>query len=119
MARGETETIAVCAATSGSLESLVEIVREAGPWDIVPIQWPDAKPVLDVARRTANALLLHSGEAAAERPCDELIEMLAARPEHKPLIVVGLEPARRATPTLWLPTMPSAPLLAPLIDQLL
>ena len=98
---------------------MVEIVRDAGPWDIVPIQWPDAKPVLDAARYTAGALVLHSGAVAAERPSDELIEMLAERPEHTPLIVVGLEPARRATPTLWLPTIPSATLLAPLIDQLL
>jgi transcriptional regulator with GAF, ATPase, and Fis domain len=119
MARAETEKIAVCAVTSALLESLVGIVRETGGWDIVPIEWPDGAAILEDARRNARALLLHSGEVSSGRPPVKLCTLLRGRPEHTPLIVVGQEPMPAAGPSVWLPTVPTAPLLAQVLDQLL
>ena len=119
MARGETEKIAVCAITSASLESLVGIVRQAGGWDIVPIEWPDGAAVLDDARQTAKALLLHSGDATSGRPSEKLCARLRDRRQGTPLIVVGHESMPSAGPNVWLPTLPNPALLAQVLDQLL
>jgi transcriptional regulator with GAF, ATPase, and Fis domain len=74
--------------------------------------------LLDDARRSAQALVLHNG-AGHEKACDELIELLGARAPHVPLIVIGSEPASRAQPNLWLPTLPSPALIAQAFDDLL
>jgi transcriptional regulator with GAF, ATPase, and Fis domain len=96
----------------------VEIVRNAGNWNVIPLHWPAARVLLDDARRTAQALVLHNGDGN-ERACDELVDLLSARAAHVPLIVIGSEPASRATPSLWLPNLPSPALLAQAIDELL
>jgi transcriptional regulator with GAF, ATPase, and Fis domain len=109
----ETTSIAVCATAAPDLETLVRVVRHAGGWGIVPIQWPNNQ-ALEAARHTAHAFVLHSKGA-----CSELVESLGARPPHLPLIVVGEEPAPRAAPNLWLPALPRPALLATVINQLL
>ena len=75
--------------------------------------------MLETMRTSAHALVLHSGQGGQHRPCDELIAVLLERAEHVPLIVVGDEPVRRATPNLWLPSMPTPAMLARVIDPLL
>jgi transcriptional regulator with GAF, ATPase, and Fis domain len=98
----------------------VEIVRKAGHWNVLPLHWPSARVLLDDAKRTAHALVLHSGDRPDDAACDELIDILGARPAHVPLIVVGSEqPASRVVPSLWLPTVPSPTLLAQAIEDLL
>ncbi len=86
---------------------------------MIPLQWPDGKRLLESIRTSAHALVLHSGERGQDRPCDELIALLSQRAEHVPLIVVGDEPVRRATPNLWLPTMPTPEMLARVIDPIM
>jgi two-component system response regulator GlrR len=116
MAAQETRNIVVCATVSDQLEELVQIVREAGGWSIVPIQWPNAN-ALRSSRQLAGAYMLHSGVGSKDAPCAELQQMLHARPRRQPLIVVGKEPAPSAAPNLWLPEIPTAPLLAALISH--
>ena len=113
----EITNIAVCASTAKELESLVTVVREAGGWSIVPIEWPNA-PALVEARTSSSAYLLHSG-TQPPGPCEELTGLLGQRPKSSPLIVIGADPSRRALPTLWLPQIPPAAMLATVIRQLL
>ena len=110
----ETTSITVCALEAPELEALVGVVRDGGGWSIVPIQWPNA-PALAATRHTAEAYLLHGGKTG---PCEELTAMLGGRPANVPLIVVGQEPAPRANPDVWLPTLPPSHLLAAIIDSL-
>jgi len=107
-------SISVCALQAGELESVVQGVREAGTWSIVPIQWPNAS-ALEQALRYANAMLL----ATQARPPDDLLEVIASRKRQMPVVVVGQEPARRANPSLWLPAMPPTSLLAVVLRQLI
>src|SRR5262245_28180667 len=102
----ETRSIAVCATSTTELDAVVRVVRDAGGWAIVPVQWPNPD-ALHAARDTASAYVLHSGEGKAA-PAPELTALLGARPERAPLIVVGNEPSRHAAPTCWLPNVPSA-----------
>ena len=106
-------SVAVCATHSKDLDAAVRVVREAGGWAIVPMQRPDPR-----AFNTANAFILHTGDGLGV-PSDELMSILGARPERAPLIVFGSEPARRAAPTCWLPSVPTAAFLGTLISQLL
>jgi transcriptional regulator with GAF, ATPase, and Fis domain len=110
----ETTSIAVCATRALELEGLVRIVRESGTWGIVPIQWPNPHALVD-ARASVDAYVLGSNGA----PCKELVDLLVGRPADKPLVVVGEEPSRAAAPSGWLPTVPSASLLAAVLRQLL
>ncbi len=114
----ETDSIGVCAVSTGTLEALVGVVKGAGPWTVIPIHWPEARRVLADARRSANALVLHSGEGN-DAASDDLVDMVGGRASHVPLIVVGDEPLRRATPSLWLPEIPSSEVLGNMLDQLL
>jgi two-component system response regulator GlrR len=68
-----------------------------------------------VAPGSAELYVLHNDSGAP----DELTRFLQARPKHIPLIVIGHNPTRDAAPTLWLPAVPSAALLSPLIDSLM
>src|SRR5947209_13937269 len=81
----EITNIACCASRAVELESLVTVVREAGAWSIVPIEWPNASALVQ-ARTLASAFLLHSG-STAPGPCDELIGLLKQRPDPAPLTV--------------------------------
>ncbi len=108
----------MCASAAAELETLVRAVRSAGGWSIVPIQWPNAEG-LAAARGMVRAYLLHSGEVLSAAPSPQLENLLGARPDGAPLIVVGNDPTRRAAPTCWLPAMPSAVVLGALITQLL
>ncbi|MCU1282776.1 MAG: Response regulator of zinc sigma-54-dependent two-component system, partial [bacterium] len=114
MVTQDTKNLAVCASNASELESLVEAIRLAGAWGILPIQWPN-EPALLAARHTAHAYVLHCGV----EPCDELQTRLGSRPDHAPLIVVGTQPAPRAAPTLWFAEVPKPSLLAALITNLL
>src|SRR5262245_218839 len=116
MAAQETRNIVVCASAAEPLEDLIQVVREAGGWSIVPIQWPN-RDALRSSRHDAGAYMLHSGDGHGDAPCTELLQLLHARPRRLPLIVVGIEPSPAAAPNLWVPTMPSAPLLAALISH--
>ncbi|MGE5181609.1 MAG: sigma-54 interaction domain-containing protein [Acidobacteriota bacterium] len=116
---GETISIAVCSTGATRLDMLAQVVRAAGPWTVIPIQWPDARVLLDELRTRAHVLVLHSGASGRDRAGDELVALLAARAGHVPLIVVGDEPARGATPNMWLPGMPTSDLLARVIEPLL
>jgi two-component system, NtrC family, response regulator GlrR len=116
--RMETRSIAVCAMSQGELDALVRVVRDAGKWAIVPVQWPNAA-ALNAARDSACAFVLHSGEGREAPPAENLTDLLGSRPDHAPLIVVGNAPAERAAPTCWLPTVPSAAFLGALINQLI
>ena len=109
----ETLTIALCAGSDVELERITRVVRAAGSWSIAPVCWPDAR-ALTTARQLAQIYVLHSSGDMAE-----LIELLASRPEHAPLIVIGREPAALARPDAWLPAMPAAAMLQSLIAHLL
>jgi transcriptional regulator with GAF, ATPase, and Fis domain len=111
----EVKNIAACAQASGDLEDLVQALRNSGAWGILPIEWPDEAALLQV-RATAAAYLLHSGTDGAS---DDLVDRLRARPDHTPLIVVGPMPTPRASPSVWLPSVPSSAVLGPLLDQLI
>src|SRR5215471_5385230 len=114
----ETDSIGVCAVSTGTLEALVGVVKGAGPWTVIPIHWPEARRVLADCRRSANALVLHSGDGK-DSASDDLGDMVGGRAPNVPLIVVGDEPLRRATPSLWLPDIPTAEVLGGMLDQLL
>jgi len=117
MGSHETTNIAVCASHEAGLESLVSVVRTAGDWSVLPIQWPDAT-ALASAQSLAQAYMLHSGDKQAPA-CTELIDILGARPRGVPLIVIGEVPSDRAAPDLWLPSLPAPDLLAKLLGHLL
>jgi two-component system response regulator GlrR len=117
MTAPEVTTIAILASAPTELEGLVRLVSESGAWGLMPIQWPDASALVQ-ARASARAYFLHSG-AGGEGPCSELVELLRARPEGAPLIVVGNEPSQLASPDLWLPSIPTPSMLATIIGHLL
>src|SRR5262249_12690679 len=50
--------------------------------------------------------------------CEELVELLRSRPQESPLIVIGREPAPRASPSCWLPELPPPALLGALLKHL-
>jgi two-component system response regulator GlrR len=110
----ETLNIAACASSAAELDALVRVARDAGEWGIVPVEWPDATALVN-ARQIANAYLLHTGTTAA---CDELVDLLSARPTDRPLIVIGKQPSERATPNLWMTTMPPPAMLGAILAQL-
>ena len=116
MAAQETRNIVVCATVGSLLEDLVQVVREAGGWAIVPIQWPNHE-ALQASRLNAGTYLLHSGTGNGDGPCSELLQMLNQRPRRMPLIVVGTDPSSGAAPNLWLPSVPPVPLMAALISH--
>src|SRR5262249_6974737 len=117
MGASETRSIAVCAISPKELDGVVRVVREAGGWAIVPVQWPDLAP-LHAARDSASAFVLHTGDGL-DAPAEELTRILVSRPERAPLIVLGGEPARRAAPTCWLPSIPTSTFLGAIINQLM
>src|SRR5262249_3210548 len=71
---------------------------------------------LAAARNSARAFVMYSGEGGA---CQNLAAALGARPARKPLIVVGGDPMRTASPSLWLPELPSSELLLRLTGGLI
>ena len=115
----ETISIGVCCTGASRLEMLARVVREAGPWNVISVHWPQERALLADLGDSAQAFVLHSGASGRDRPGDDLVALLGGRPGHVPLIVVGDEPARAATPNLWLPGMPTADLLARVIHPLL
>ena len=114
----ETTSLAVCATEAADLEALVRVVRGAGQWNILPIQWPNREALL-TAHAMAKAFLLHSGETPSGAPSELLVQLLGDRPEGAPLIVVGNDPSRRAAPTCWLPALPSVEVLGALLTNLI
>jgi len=108
-------SVAACGLEATELDQLVKTLRDAASWGVVRIQWPD-RPALAAACETADAHVLHAGSSG---PCDELVELLGGRRQGAPLIVVGPDPAMKTAPDLWLPSVPSAAMLATMIDQLL
>ena len=117
MAGQETTNVAVCATSSSDLDEVVRAVRAAGSWGILPVQWPDAQALI-AARQMARAYVLHSG-TDAQTACAELIELLGARPDGTPLIVIGSDAAHSARPDIWLPCAPPAGLLGPMLAHLI
>jgi transcriptional regulator with GAF, ATPase, and Fis domain len=117
MASQETTSIAVCAVSPTELDETVRAVRAAGAWSIVPVQWPDAKALI-AARQMARAYVLHSG-SAEQSACADLIELLGTRPDGAPLIVIGNDSAQAADPNIWLPCLPPAGLLGPMLLHLI
>jgi len=113
----ETSHLAVCATSSSTLDRIVHVVREGGGWTVLPVLWPDARALVHV-RSLAAAYILDTGDAPDE-DCRELIELLRGRPDDAPLIVTGSDPATVARPDLWLPTLPTAALVARMIHSLL
>src|SRR5215212_6105068 len=112
----ETANIVVCGAASAELDRLVHLTREAGRWGITPVECPADTATMIGARDSTAIYLLHSGKTA---PCAALQDLLCRRPDHAGLIVIGHDPARAATPDLWLPSVPPAALLCAMIDQLI
>src|SRR5262249_7169637 len=110
----ETMSISVCALQATELEAVVQSVREAGAWGIVPIQWPNPGAFAE-ALRSSHALLL----ATQARPPDDLLDALAKRTRKLPVIAVGHEPARRANPSLWFASMPPTAMLSVVLRQLI
>jgi DNA-binding NtrC family response regulator len=88
---------------------LAELLAEAGDFETSAVIWPDAQALID-ARAGAQLFVLHATDA-----CDELLDLLAARPEGIPLIAIGTERAERAAPSVWLPELPTTALLASMI----
>ncbi|MEO8550004.1 MAG: sigma-54 dependent transcriptional regulator [Kofleriaceae bacterium] len=108
----ETLTVAICGTHASNLEQLAEIVASSGRWGVVPIHWPNTKAW--EAARSAHLYVVDSGAL-----CDELIESLRKRASSVPLIAIGAEPPTTIAPDIWLPTQPTAPLLASLLGHLL
>src|SRR4051812_14809791 len=113
----ETQHLAVCAASSSALAEIAGVVRESGAWNVLPVEWPDANALIEV-RPLASAYVLHVGDAP-DPGCEELIRLLGARPPHTPLLVIGVEPASAARPSVWLPALPSPGQLGQMIHSLL
>jgi hypothetical protein len=92
--------LAVCASTPAALDALTRLVREALDVEVLPIY--DAGAV----GATRELVRGYVGDDAA---CERLAGELARRPASVPLIVIGGEAARAASPTCWLlpPVSPS------------
>ncbi len=113
----EIRHIAVCAASTATLDTLVDVVRGSGGWTVLPVQWPDANALIQV-RSLAGAYILHTGDGT-EKDGSELIQLLGGRPSETPLIVIGADPGTPARPSAWLPTLPEPGLLGRIIHSLL
>ena len=109
----ETQRVAVCAPEAGELAALVEVIRGAGAWSILPVQWPNER-ALAAATDAAQVVVLSS-----RPPVDDaLVRELGARREGVPLIVVGPDPAAAARPTAWLAAPEPYGALAALVVEL-
>ncbi len=109
----ETETVLVCGMTDAGIETLARTVHDAGRWSTVPLCWTDAHD-LDGVARAAHAYVLDS-----EGACPALVAYASARQAHVPLIVIGRDPMPAASPSIWLPTLPTPVLLGSLLAHLL
>ncbi len=106
--------IGVCGPGSDGLAEVRKLLESSGSWGVTEIPWPDV-PAPDVLERLQLFIL----GTAADGPPDDLVGFLRGRPKTTPLLVIGRNPARMAVPSLWLPTTPSPPLLAAVVNQLL
>jgi two-component system, NtrC family, response regulator GlrR len=95
----------VCFSTPCDRETLVDIVRTAVSWRVIA---PDPE-----AAAVASADVLVTCSVSLAPP---IIRAIVARPAEVPWIAIGTQPA--ATPTLWLPAMPTPALVRAVLDQL-
>jgi two-component system, NtrC family, response regulator GlrR len=96
------------------LAEVRRILDSSGSWRVVEVPWPDVPPP-DIL----NNIQLYILGTNADGPSDDLVGFLRARSSSTPLLVIGRNPARMASPTLWLPTPPASALLVAIVNQFL
>src|SRR6185436_9469775 len=110
----DTHRIAICATTKPALDALAELVGASG-WEALRVRWRDAA-ALEAATLAADAYLVQGG---VDRACQQLATSLGARPAGRPLVVLGADPMRAASPSLWLPEPPPPGILIRLVADLI
>ncbi len=103
--------VAVLATAPSDLERLVSLTNAAGACEVIAIPLESVAPIPEAA----SIWILHSGEAG---PNDRLATRLRERPDHVALLVIGEDPARRTSPTLWLPAVPEPGFLGAILGGL-
>jgi two-component system, NtrC family, response regulator GlrR len=106
--------IGVCGPGTSGLAEVRRILDGSGSWRVVEIPWPDVPPP-----DTLNNIQLYILGTNADGPSEDLVGFLRARSSSTPLVVIGRNPARMATPTLWLPVAPPPALLVAIVNQFL
>jgi DNA-binding NtrC family response regulator len=106
--------IGVCGPGSSGLAEVRRILSESGSWRVVEIPWPDVPPP-----DALNNIQLYILGTNADGPSDDLVGFLRARSSTTPLVVIGRNAARMASPNLWLPTAPPPALLVAIVNQCL
>ena len=114
MAAQDFAQIGVCGSGPSGVAEVRKILDGSGTWRVAEIAWPDTPP-----REQLNALSLYILGTTADGPPDDLVGFLHGRPNGRPLLVIGRNPARMAAPTLWLPAAPPPGLLIAIVNQLL
>jgi DNA-binding NtrC family response regulator len=113
MALTTEQKVVIVATESDALASLDAGLRQAGDYERAPVLWPDAEALV-AARAQAQLFVLHATE-----PCDELLALLAARPDRIPLIAFGATYPDAAQPTVWLSELPGPALLASVLSHIM
>src|SRR5215217_3838418 len=106
--------IGVCGPGTSGLAEVRRILAGSGSWRVVEIHWPDVPPP-----DALNNIQLYILGTNADGPSDDLVGFLRARSNTTPLLVIGRNPARMASPALWLPAPPASALLVAIVNQFL
>jgi transcriptional regulator with GAF, ATPase, and Fis domain len=104
--------LVICTTEEATVPPLTALMAETGDWEVRSVVWPDAQALIE-ARAGAQLFVLYATSA-----CDELLDLLAARPDRVPLIAIGTERAERAAPSVWLPELPPPALLASVVSHI-
>jgi DNA-binding NtrC family response regulator len=108
-------TVVVLASMPSELEPLVSGIGDARAWNLVPILL-DRRASDTPIPSDAGLWIFRSGAIEAS---DAVSARLRARPDKVALLVLGDDPAPRASPTVWFPSIPEPALLESVIAGLL
>jgi transcriptional regulator with GAF, ATPase, and Fis domain len=105
----KSKKLVICTTGAPETDTVLAGLGDASAWDVVTVVWPDAQALID-AREATALYLLHTTES-----CDELLALLATRPDNVPLIAIGTTHPEQAHPDVWLPELPAPALLGSII----
>jgi DNA-binding NtrC family response regulator len=105
--------LVIVATDDGSRAAVHAALGPVPDLQVTSVIWPDAQALAD-ARGHAALFVLYTTD-----PCDELLDLLAARAPRTPLIAIGSTCPERAQPSVWLPELPPAELLASVLSHVM